>query len=125
MELNSRSFEELANTKGIGKSKATALVEYRDHFGPFESIEELFQVKGFGAAFFKRLEEAGELADVKKKTSKGLETIQELLKHSNKEVSTFHFNSLCGFRKKCFYPLPLPHRRDFVLGLSTPLEILM
>ena len=99
MELNSRSLEELSNTKGIGKSKATALVEYRNHFGPFESIEELFQVKGFGSAFFKRLEEEGELAAVKKRTSKGLETIQELLKHSNKKVDAFHLNSLCGFRK--------------------------
>ena len=86
-ELNIRSLEELSNTKGIGKSKATALVEYRDNFGPFISIEELFQVRGFGVAFFKRLEEAGELAPVKKKTTKGLEQIWNFLDLNRKEVS--------------------------------------
>ncbi len=84
--LNNRSLEDLSNTKGIGKSKATALVQYREHFGSFQSIEELFQIKGFGAAFFKKLEEAGELAAVVKKTSKGLESIQELLSRNRKEV---------------------------------------
>ncbi|KAL9956521.1 hypothetical protein ACROYT_G038005 [Oculina patagonica] len=84
--LNNRSLEDLSNTKGIGKSKATSLVQYREHFGPFQSIEELFQIKGFGAAFFKKLEEAGELAAVTKKTSKGLESIQELLSRNRKEV---------------------------------------
>lgn len=90
-ELNSRSLEELSNTKRIGKSKATALVQYRDNFGPLKSIEELIQVKGFGLAFFEGLEEAGELAAVKKKTSKGLETIWELLLHNKKEVQSNHF----------------------------------
>lgn len=85
-ELNNRSLEELSNTKGIGKSKAAALLQYRDNFGPLKSVEELFQVKGFGLAFFKRLEGAGELASVTKKTSKGLETIWELLMHNTKEV---------------------------------------
>ena len=87
-ELNNRSLEELSNTKGIGKSKATSLVQYRDNFGPFQSIEDLFLIKGFGSAFFNNLQEAGELAAVKKKTSKGLETIRELLIRNKKEVGT-------------------------------------
>ena len=87
-ELNNRSLEELSNTKGIGKSKATSLVQYRDNFGPFQSIEDLFQIKGFGSAFFDNLQEAGDLAAVKKKTSKGLESIWELLIRNKKEVST-------------------------------------
>lgn len=85
-ELNSRSLEELSNTKDIGKSKAASLVEYRDNFGTFKNIEELFHVKGFGVAFFKKLEETGKLASVKKKTSKGLEKVQELLVDNNREV---------------------------------------
>lgn len=87
-ELNNRSLEELSNTKGIGKSKATSLVQYRDNFGPFQSIEDLFLIKGFGSAFFNNLQKAGELAAVKKKTSKGLETIRELLIRNKKEVGT-------------------------------------
>lgn len=85
-ELNNRSLEELSNTKGIGKSKAASLVQYRDNFGPFQSIEDLFQIKGFGSAFFDNLQEAGDLAVVKKKTSKGLESIWELLIRNKKEV---------------------------------------
>ena len=85
-ELNNRSLEELSNTKNIGKSKATSLVQYRDNFGPFQSVEDLFQIKGFGSAFFDNLQEAGELAAVKKKTSKGLESIWELLIRNKKEV---------------------------------------
>ncbi|KAJ7372707.1 ATP-binding cassette sub- A member 3 [Desmophyllum pertusum] len=84
--LNNRSLEELTNTKGIGKSKATLIVQYRDSFGPLQSVEDLFQIKGFGAAFFEKLQEAGELAAVKKKTSKGLETIWELLLRNKKKV---------------------------------------
>ena len=84
--LNNRSLEELTSTKGIGKSKATLIVQYRDSFGPLQSVEDLFQIKGFGAAFFEKLQEAGELAAVKKKTSKGLETIWELLLRNKKKV---------------------------------------
>lgn len=91
-ELNNRSLEELSNTKGIGKSKAASLVQYRDNFGPFQSIEDLFQIKGFGSAFFDNLQEAGDLAVVKKKTSKGLESIWELLIRNKKEVgSTYRY----------------------------------
>ena len=96
-ELNNRSLEELSNTKGIGKSKATSLVQYRDNFGPFQSIEDLFQIKGFGSAFFDNLQEAGDLAAVKKKTSRGLESIWELLIRNKKEVgTTYHIIISCS-----------------------------
>nr|XP_058955484.1 transcription elongation factor, mitochondrial-like [Pocillopora verrucosa] len=85
-ELNSRSLEELSNTKGIGKVKAVSILDYRDNFGPFQSVEDLFQIKGFGSAFFKNLQEAGGLAAVKRKTSKGLETIWEQLAQNKKDV---------------------------------------
>ena len=99
-ELNNRSLEELSNTKGIGKSKATSLVQYRDNFGRFQSIEELFQLKGFGMAFFNKLQEAGKLEDVTKKTSKGLESIQEVLLHNKKEVS-YKYLSKHNLNKVC------------------------
>lgn len=100
-ELNSRSLEELTNTKGIGKSKAASLVEYRDNFGTFKNIEELFHVKGFGIAFFRKLEEAGKLASVKKKTSKGLEKIQELLVDNKREVLCLVLKITYFIMKKC------------------------
>jgi len=38
-----------AELKGIGPSKARAIVEYRDKYGPFESLEDLTLVSGIGA----------------------------------------------------------------------------
>ncbi len=34
--------------KGIGLSKATAIVEYRNQNGPFKTVEQLSEVKGIG-----------------------------------------------------------------------------
>lgn len=34
--------------KGVGESKARAIVEYREKHGPFTSLEELSEVKGIG-----------------------------------------------------------------------------
>ena len=34
--------------KGVGDSKAAAIVEYRDKHGPFKSVDELKQVEGIG-----------------------------------------------------------------------------
>jgi competence protein ComEA len=35
---------------GVGESRANAIVEYRKSNGPFESADELAQVKGIGSA---------------------------------------------------------------------------
>lgn len=37
-----------ARLSGVGLSKAEAIVRYRETYGPFESIEELADVKGIG-----------------------------------------------------------------------------
>ena len=34
--------------KGVGPSKAAAIVEYRGKHGPFKSVDQLTQVKGIG-----------------------------------------------------------------------------
>ncbi|MEP5765234.1 MAG: ComEA family DNA-binding protein [Halieaceae bacterium] len=34
--------------KGVGKSRAEAIVRYRDTYGPFFSVEDLAEVKGIG-----------------------------------------------------------------------------
>ena len=38
-----------AELKGVGLTKAQAIVEYREVHGPFESYEDLTLVKGIGA----------------------------------------------------------------------------
>lgn len=51
VDINSASATELADAlDGVGLSKATAIVEYREQFGPFMEPSELVAVRGIGAA---------------------------------------------------------------------------
>jgi len=49
VNVNSASAEEIAEAlKGVGLSKAEAIVEYRNQNGRFTHIDELVNVKGIG-----------------------------------------------------------------------------
>jgi competence protein ComEA len=49
VNINAASAEELADAlKGVGLSKATAIINYRDENGPFKHVDELVNVKGIG-----------------------------------------------------------------------------
>lgn len=51
VDINSASAAELADAlDGVGLAKATAIVEYREQFGPFMEPSELVAVRGIGAA---------------------------------------------------------------------------
>ena len=39
---------------GIGEKKAEAIIEYRNQYGPFNSIEELSNVKGIGQSIIEK-----------------------------------------------------------------------
>ena len=55
IDLNSADAETLARSlSGVGLSKAQAIVRYREQYGPFESLEELTEVKGIGPAILER-----------------------------------------------------------------------
>ena len=49
VNINTADAEQIAQElKGIGLSKATAIVTYRVENGPFKTIEQLSEVKGIG-----------------------------------------------------------------------------
>lgn len=49
VNINTASAEVIASSlKGIGPSKARAIVAYRQEYGPFNNVSELAMVKGIG-----------------------------------------------------------------------------
>ena len=50
VNVNTADVEALITLDQIGKTRAQAIVQYRQAHGPFKSIEELTEVKGVGAA---------------------------------------------------------------------------
>lgn len=50
IDINSATVEQLSQLKGIGRVKAERIVRYRTDHGPFDSIEQILEVKGIGSA---------------------------------------------------------------------------
>ena len=59
VNLNTATASDLDGIKGIGPSKAQAIVDYRSKNGPFKSLDDLKNVKGFGEKSIAKLK--GEL----------------------------------------------------------------
>ena len=55
LDLNSATQAELEGLYGIGAAKAQAIIDYRDEYGNFLSVEELLEVDGIGAATLERI----------------------------------------------------------------------
>lgn len=51
--INLSTIEELITLKGVGKSKAQAIISYRNQFGDFKNIDDLTNVKGIGVKVIK------------------------------------------------------------------------
>lgn len=55
VNINTATQSELESVKGLGPSKAKAIITYREKNGQFKSIDELDKVKGFGKASVEKL----------------------------------------------------------------------
>ncbi|PKH87954.1 ComEA family DNA-binding protein [Colwellia sp. Bg11-28] len=48
VNLNKSTFEQLVTLKGVGNTKAQAIIVYRQQVGAFKSVNELTKVSGIG-----------------------------------------------------------------------------
>ena len=65
VNINTASADELVKAlKGIGQSKASAIIMYREEHGAFKTLQDLTKVKGIGAATVDKNRESIQL-DVK------------------------------------------------------------
>ena len=55
IDLNTASASELEALPNVGPSTAQSIIEYRDMYGPFASIEEIMNVTGIGPATSERI----------------------------------------------------------------------
>jgi competence protein ComEA len=54
ININTASVEELQQMKGVGETRAQAIVAYRDQNGPFEQVDDLLEVNGIGESTLAR-----------------------------------------------------------------------
>ena len=61
VSLNQATVGELETLPGIGPSKAASIINYREEFGKFKSIDELTNVSGIGEKTLEKLRDSLEL----------------------------------------------------------------
>ena len=54
IDINTATMEDLHSLKGIGHTKAVAIMEYRKKH-PFKKIEDIMNVKGIGKKTFEKI----------------------------------------------------------------------
>ena len=57
VNLNTATKAELLTLNGIGESYADRIIEYRKNNGPFQSPEEIMQVKGIGEKIYQKIKD--------------------------------------------------------------------
>lgn len=55
ININTASLNELCTLKGIGPSKASAIIEFRNQHGPYRTVDDLDKVSGIGPATIERI----------------------------------------------------------------------
>ncbi len=55
VDVNKASFEQLQEVPGIGSATAQRIVEWREQHGPFETLDDLLNVRGIGVKNLEKL----------------------------------------------------------------------
>ncbi|GEQ49343.1 helix-hairpin-helix domain-containing protein [Tetragenococcus koreensis] len=58
IDINAADLTELQELSGIGPAKAQDIIDYREENGPFETVDELNEVSGFGEKTVEKLRES-------------------------------------------------------------------
>jgi len=105
LDINKATFEELESLPGIGPKIAKEIVEYRERFGPFKSLEDLLKVKGIGP---KRLEILKKYLKVDKDVS---QISEENKKHDEKRsVEIYYYKDEKGIIHYTQFPESVPEK---------------
>jgi competence protein ComEA len=57
VNINKASKEELMSLPGVGETKATSIIEYRNDHGAFESIEEIKEISGIKDVLYEKIKD--------------------------------------------------------------------
>jgi len=57
IDINTASLDELQKLIGIGPVLAQRIIDYREEHGPFQTVEDLLEVKGIGEATLEKFRE--------------------------------------------------------------------
>ncbi len=57
VNINTADMARLVTLKGIGETRAMAIIEYREKNGGFEKIEDIMNVSGIGESSFGKIKE--------------------------------------------------------------------
>lgn len=58
VNLNTATQSDLETLPGIGPAKAQTILEYREQNGPFQTIEDIMKISGFGEKTFEKLKDS-------------------------------------------------------------------
>ena len=58
ININNAALEELDKLPGIGPVKAKSIIDYREKYGKFDSIEEITNIRGIGDKTFENLKDS-------------------------------------------------------------------
>lgn len=57
ININTASMEELMSLSGVGESKASSIIEYKNSNGLFKTIEDLLNVSGIGTSMYENIKD--------------------------------------------------------------------
>lgn len=55
LNINTCTMEELVTIKGIGESRASAIIQYREYLGGYTSVEQIKNIKGIGDSLYEKV----------------------------------------------------------------------